>query len=108
MTDSSQDWAASHSQGGAAIMIEQKKITLRPTITQELDEAFSTFVKRVGWMIKQGWEGQWVAISGTEILDHGTSKRDLAKAFASLYEEKKLLLRRVFPLEKRGHTYSLF
>jgi hypothetical protein len=48
-------------------------------------------------MLQQGWKGQWVAISGAEILSHSDSKRALREKYCALHREKKLLLRKVFP-----------
>ena len=75
----------------------EHKTKLSSTLTAELEEAFSTFREKLEWMLQQGWKGQWVAISGREILGHGKPKRVLATMHESLYQEKKLLLRKVLP-----------
>jgi hypothetical protein len=98
MPEPSHDWAAPENcQGGTAVLEHR---TLAPEITPELDQACDAFEARVEWMIDQGMEGEWVAMSGPEILDHGPSKTALATRYATLYQEKKLLLRRVFLTEK--------
>jgi hypothetical protein len=103
MSESSHVWAAPRSEGGAAML---SKSTLSPEITPELDEAFDTFAERLEWMLAQGWEGQWVAISGADIVDHDKPKRELAKLYEDLYQEKKLLLKRVFR-DDVEHDYSI-
>ena len=92
MSESSRDWAAPQNQGGTAIMIEHQT-TLAPTITPEFDQACDTYNERLSWMLEQGWEGDWVAVSATTILGHHKEKGVLVRKHATLAKEKKLLLR---------------
>jgi hypothetical protein len=97
MTDSSQNWAAPHSHGGTAML--DHRTAFAPVITPEFDQACETFASRREWMLAQGWEGQFVAISGANILGHGEKKRPLAQMFAKLAAEKKLLVREVTAMD---------
>ena len=91
MVNSALKKAAPPIQGGAAML--ENKVRISPTLTPELDQAFETFCRLLPSMIRKGWGGKWVAISGDTILGHNDRKKTLAVAFKKLYSEKKLLLR---------------